>query len=90
MEKSWTWNDYDMLRKLYPEYGIDTNSHIGKGGAKNIISRANKLGVTFDVPFTDEEVKLAKDYGSALNKALMFFMPNRTPYEVEALLKCIK
>lgn len=87
---AWTWQEYDTIRKRYPKEGADVINLLHNRSASALASRAMKINTYEHVEFTDEELWLAKKYGKSMGKALMFIFPDRTPYEIEDLLRCIK
>lgn len=86
-QSTWTWNDYDTLRKQYPVMGIGITKLFPNVSIENIQKRTERLNTFVHTPFTDEEKQLAKEYGPTLGSALMFVIPNRTPDELAELLQ---
>ena len=87
---AWTWAEYDTIRKHYPKEGKKVVRMLNNRSVSALESRAIKINTFEHVEFTEEEVKLAKKYGKCMGKALMFMLPDRTPYEIEDLLHCVK
>lgn len=83
----WTWGEYDLIRKEYPSMGTDLVTKLEGRSVDTLTQKADRLEVNTDRPFTETERALAEQYGKSLGTALMFLMPDRTPYEVAELLK---
>lgn len=89
MSTHWTWNEYDIVRKEYPERGVEIADKLPSRSATNIESRAERLCTRIKTPFTDFEKELAKKYGPSLQEALIFLLPKRSPVEIKELLLCV-
>lgn len=86
MSRTWTWSDYDTLRKEYPLSGVNIVERFPDVPMATIQTRALRVDAVTTRPFSVEEQRLAKDYADVLGAALIFLMPERTPNEVALLL----
>lgn len=85
----WSIKDYQYLHEHYNMDGADRCA-VALGRSPSAVSaKASKLLLDPQGEFTDEEIRLAKSYGNFLGTALIFIMPNRTHFEIEALLQCV-
>lgn len=87
MSQNWTWNDYDIVRKNYPLIGDATVDLLEDRTVSALQTKAQRLGVSFKQPLSENECELLSKYGSTLNTALIFLMPNRSVVEIEEALK---
>lgn len=87
MMRNWTWEDYAVIRNNYPVEGMKIAKRFPGSTMDTIRSRAIRVNTGAPVPFTQEEIELAKRFGSTLGSALIFLMPERAPVEIQQLLK---
>lgn len=85
-QSTWTWEDYDTLRNKYPDMGRDIQQLFPDVSMENILKRVERLNTHLHTPYTDEEKRIAKEYGPALGTALIFLIPGRTLGEITELL----
>ncbi len=88
VNNTWSWNDYEQLRTKYAVMGIAVHPDIDSKESQQILNKAIRMNLAYNLPFTDEERQLAKRYGNVLNGALQFVLPHRSPIEIKELLKC--
>lgn len=87
MSKNWTWNDYDIIYNKYPEFGKDVKYFIKDRSPSALQSKAEKLGVSYNVPFTNSELALVAKYKNDLGDALIFLLPDRTVNELREVMR---
>lgn len=90
MADAWTWQEYDTIRTRYPKEGADIVKDLNNRSVVAVKNRALKMYTSECLPFNEEELKYAKKFGSTLGTALIFLFPDRSPVEIEDLLKCVK
>ena len=90
MDNTWSWEEYEQLRTKYSTMGIAVHPDIENKEPQQILNKAIRMNTAYRLPFTDEEITMAKRYGSTLKGAMMFLLPHRSPVEIEELLRCIE
>lgn len=88
--KPWVFSDYDFLYKHFNTDGLEACAEHLERHREHVQLKAEKLGLYPSGPFTAQEIKYAKAYGSTLKGSLMFLLPGRTSAEIEELIKCAK
>lgn len=83
----WTYDEYDCVYRKFPIFGVDFCAKEINRSIDTIENKARALGVSPYKEFTEQEIKVAKEYGKRLGQALMFLLPNRTSWEVSELLR---
>lgn len=92
MESStnWTLNELCTVYTDYPKQGpLDVASKLGRT-VSGVVEKAQCLGVEYNKKFTEEEIKLAQNYGATLGSALLFLLPKRSIPEIGELITCAK
>lgn len=85
---NWTWEDFEYLYQHYHNTSAkEIAEHLNR--TENCIHVvAAKIGIVTSAPYSEEELKLAKEYGDVLGSSLCFLLPKRGIPAMEDLIKC--
>lgn len=90
MSATWSWSDYEELRNNYSEIGIAVTGNMNSKQVNQVLNKAIRMNVAYNLQFTQEEIDLCNKYGKALGSCMQFILPHRSPTEIRNLMVCAK
>ena len=86
---TWSIQEYDFLYRYYCYNGPQFVAEGLDRTPQAVSNKAQKMDLLCG-EFTREELETIKKYGSTLKGALIFLMPNRSRYDFEEMVRCLR
>jgi len=81
----WTSQECERVFKYYSIIGDDVIKDLHNRSTSITENKAERMGILKPRPFTQDEQRLIKTYGTAMGDAVCFLLPGHSPFEIHTV-----